>query len=395
MASNIHSLNLRNISSHSPPANWAKKGIHLKKNTFNPFDTSQLTQEYLNICKEIWDTTTQNNVPPIFTLKHLSLLINIDYKILLKYTHRKVRNPYKELTIKTASKKRKLLIPWKELSIIQNWIKKNILDKVDSSNYATAYDKNCSIVKNAKVHIHSSWLIKLDLKNFFHTIHEHNIYKIFEELGYPSLLSLELAKLCTYEYKIERHIFIPYREDTYPYKKSIAYLPQGASTSPKLANLFARKLDKEIMQVLNSKFYEFQLKFTRYSDDIVISGNLGNQERCKEVIAEVTQIIQNNKLKINKKKTKIFSPKTTKKITGINIIDGKLKPSKKIINYVKISLYYIEKYSLEEHLEKMNTSYSYDTETYKEHLLGKIFFIRFVNKNLGQKFLEKYEELNL
>ena len=382
----------------------------MKKNTFNPFDTSKLTQEYLNICKEIWETTTKNNVPPIFTLKHLSLLTNIKYKTLYQYTHRRV-TPYKKLIIETTSKKRELLIPWKELSIIQNWIKKNILDNINSSNYATAYDKNCSIVKNAKVHINSPWLIKLDLKNFFHTIFEHNIYDIFKELGYPSLLSLELARLCTFEKSINyvkndftkideslidgfEDIFVE-KVNTYPYEKSIAYLPQGASTSPKLANLFARKLDKEIMQVLNNKFYEFQLKFTRYSDDIVISGNLGNHERCKEVIAEVTQIVQNNKLKINKKKTKIFSPKTTKKITGINIIERKLKPSKKIINYVKTSLYYIEKYSLEEHLEKMNTNYSYDIETYKEHLLGKIFFIRFVDKNLGQKFLDKYEELDL
>ena len=378
-------------------------GIYLENNTFNPFDTSKLTEEYLNICKIIWKTTTKNNVPPIFTLKHLALLTNIDYKILLTYTHRTV-NPYKKIIIKTTTKKRELLVPWQELSIIQNWIKKNILDKLDSSNYATAYDKNCSIVKNAKVHINSPWLIKLDLKNFFHTIYEHNIYQIFKELGYPSLLSLELARLCTFEKSISDESLIEWfrfedifaeKVNTYPYQKSIAYLPQGASTSPKLANLFARKLDKEIMQLLNSKFYEFQLKFTRYSDDIVISGNLGNHERCKEVIAEVTQIVQNNKLKINKKKTKIFSPKTTKKITGINIIERKLKPSKKIINYVKTSLYYIEKYSLEEHLEKMNTNYSYDIETYKEHLLGKIFFIRFVDKNLGQKFLDKYEELDL
>ena len=363
----------------------------MKKNIFNPFDTSLFSTQYLDTCRIIWKTTTENNVIPIFTLKHLSLLTNVDYKILYTYTHRQV-NPYKKIIIETSNKRRELLVPWKELSIIQNWIKKNILDNIDSSNYATAYDKNCSIVKNAEIHKHSLWLIKLDLKNFFNTIHEHNIYEIFKEIGYPSLLSLELAKLCTYEYKKEKTI---YYNTGYPYSKSIAYLPQGACTSPKLANLFSRKLDKEIIQVLNSKFNEFQLKFTRYSDDIVISGNLGSQDKCKEIIEEVTQIIQNNKLKVNKKKTKIFSPKTTKKITGINIINGKLKPSKKIINYVKTSLYYIGKYSIEEHLEKINSNYSYDIETYKEHLLGKIFFIRFVNKDLGQKFLDEYEQLCL
>jgi RNA-directed DNA polymerase len=378
-------------------------GIYLANNTFNPFNTSKLTEEYLNICKKIWETTTKNNVPPIFTLKHLSLLTNIDYKILLTFTHRSV-NPYKKIIIENAVKKRELLVPWKELSIVQNWIKKNILEKINSSNYATAYEKNCSIVKNAKVHMNSPWLIKLDLKNFFHTIYEHNVYEIFKKLGYPSLLSLELAKLCTFEKRINNESLIERFEfedilaeeiKTYPYQKSTAYLPQGASTSPKLANLFARKLDKEIMQLLNSKFYEFQLKFTRYSDDIVISGNLGNYEKCKEVITEVSQIIQNNKLKINENKTKIFSPKTIKKITGINIVNGDLKPSKKIINYVKTSLYYIEKYSLEEHISNMKTDYSYDIETYKEHLLGKIFFIKYINKDLGQIFLDKYKQLNL
>jgi len=383
----------------------------LKKNIFNPFDTSLFSTQYLDTCRIIWKTTTENNVTPIFTLKHLSLLTNIDYKILLTYTHRKV-NTYKKVVIETSTKRRELLIPWKELSIVQNWIKKNILDNIDSSNYATAYDKNCSIVKNAKVHIYSPWLIKLDLKNFFHTIYEHNIYKIFKELGYPPLLSLELSRLCTYKklitnvttnvpIEIDKVLIDGFKDTieaehtTYPYDESMAYLPQGASTSPKLANLFARKLDKEIIEALNSNFYEFQLKFTRYSDDIVISGNLGNEDKCKEVIEKVTQIIQNNKLKVNKKKTKIFSPRTTKKITGINIVNGELKPSKKIINYVKTSLYYIKKYSLEEHLEKMNSNYSYDIETYKEHLLGKIFFIRFVNKDLGQKFLDEYEELSL
>ena len=138
----------------------------MKKNIFNPFDTSLFSTQYLDTCRIIWKTTTENNVTPIFTLKHLSLLTNIDYKTLLIYTHRKV-NPYKKVVIETSTKRRELLIPWKELSIVQNWIKKNILDNVDSSNYAMAYDTNCSIVKNAEIHINSSWLIKLDLKKLF------------------------------------------------------------------------------------------------------------------------------------------------------------------------------------------------------------------------------------
>ena len=70
-------------------------GVYLNKNTFNPFDDSQFTQDYLAECKKIWADTTSNNVIPIFTLKHLSLITNTNYKKLATYTHRRV-NPYKK-----------------------------------------------------------------------------------------------------------------------------------------------------------------------------------------------------------------------------------------------------------------------------------------------------------
>ncbi len=363
-------------------------GVHSNKNTFNPFNPSLLNQKYLETCKEIWENTTNNNVIPIFTLKHLSLFTGIEYKTLSTYTHRKV-SPYKKVILETSKKRRKLLIPWKELVVIQNWIKKNILDNVASSDNSTAYDRNCSIVKNAQVHIDAQWLIKLDLQNFFTSIHENDIYKIFHELGYSKLFSLELARLCTYQ--DEQYRF--YAED-YPYRVSKAYLPQGSSTSPKLANLFARKIDEEINLMLDTEFSQFNLNFTRYSDDIIISGDLRNINNCKKIIIKAKTIINNHKLRINNKKTKIFSPTSIKKITGINIIDGELRPSKKIVNYIQTSLYYIEKYTLEEHISKVGNS-NYDTETYKEHLLGKIFFVKFVNNTIGDKLLNEYNRICL
>lgn len=366
-------------------------GVHLKTLTFNPFDTSPSNQNYLNTCKIIWENTTNNNVYPVFTLKHLALLSNTDYALLLNITHRKI-DMYKNLTIKSDNKKRNLLIPSKELSTIQYWIKKNILDNVSSSEYSMAYDKNCSIVKNANFHINSPWLIKLDLKNFFDSIYEKDVYNIFRQLGYTQLLSLEFARICTYQnYNKDKLInTLKYQGNTnYPYIESKGYLPQGATTSPKLANLFARKLDEDISLYLKIHFNKSN--FTRYSDDIIISGNFENLENCKQILKKIKEIIKNNNLKVNEKKTKIFSPTAIKKVTGINIIGGVLKPSKKIINYIQTSLYYIEKYSIAKHLEAIG--YQYDVDIYKEHLLGKIFFVKFVNNELGEKFLNKYNAI--
>lgn len=359
-------------------------GEHLTR-TFNPFTVSN--KNYLDQCRKIWADTTDRKVTPIFTLKHLSLLSHVPYTTLKQYTHRKV-NPYKKVILQSETKKRELLIPWKELAIVQNWIKKNILDHLESSDNSTAYDKNCSIVKNANKHINSKWLIKLDLKNFFSSIYEKDIYKIFFALGYTELFSLELAKLCTYQAETAVST-----KNLYPYAETKGYLPQGASTSPKLANIFAKKLDQEISALLAEKYSECNSIFTRYSDDIIISGDLKDQQNCKQLICDIKKIINKNKLRINNKKTKIFSSNSIKKVTGINIIREQLRPSKKILNYIKTSLYYIEKFGIEKHLEHIKHEYHYDEDTYKEHLLGKIHFVKFINNDIGKDYIDKFNKL--
>ena len=138
-------------------------GTYLIENTFNPFDTKRISDKYLLECRKIWEETTKNNVEPIFTLKNLAILTNQDYKTLLYYTQRRVK-PYQKKVIKKNNKLRELYIPRKNLAVVQRWIKNNILDRLKSSVYSTAYEKNSSIKKNAEAHISDNWLIKLDIK---------------------------------------------------------------------------------------------------------------------------------------------------------------------------------------------------------------------------------------
>ncbi|WP_268875730.1 reverse transcriptase domain-containing protein [Cognaticolwellia aestuarii] len=88
-------------------------------------------------------------------------------------------------------------------------------------------------------------------------------------------------------------------------------LPQGAPTSPKLANLICAKLDARIHGYAGPK----DIVYTRYADDITLSAkSLQKEEKAKAFIGT---IIADEGLKINRTKTKLFGTTRQKKITGL------------------------------------------------------------------------------
>lgn len=130
--------------------------------------------------------------------------------------------------------------------------------------------------------------------------------------------------------------------------------------------------------------------YTRYSDDMSISGDFETYDTCQKIVSDIREILKKYSLKLNNSKIRIVSPKMIKKVTGVNIINGELKPSKKIVNYINNTMYYIDKYGLESHLKKTSKTAFSSEESFKEHLLGKIYFVKSINHRIGSILLEKY-----
>lgn len=127
-----------------------------------------------------------NNVPIIWNIKHLSILLNIDYAIIRGYilsSNKQISNSYykyKQINIpKKNGGVRELDIPTLELKKIQRFILDFILDKIKTSDYAFAFKKNCSIVHNAEKHVNKKLILNLDLKDFFKSIKYEQVFKIF------------------------------------------------------------------------------------------------------------------------------------------------------------------------------------------------------------------------
>lgn len=179
--------------------------------------------------------------------------------------------------------------PAVKLKGIQAWILRNILDKVVSSPYSTAYKKGCSIKNNVYPHQNGLFFLSYDLENFFPSIHEGRVIGLFEMLGFQKPVAKALARLCTYH----------------------NHLPQGAVTSPALSNMIAYHLDIRLGGYAGKK----KFAYTRYADDITFSS--GNRNVLSASKRYIERIIKAEGFKINTTKTHFTGPGTQCRITGL------------------------------------------------------------------------------
>ena len=286
-------------------------------------------------------------MPIILSLKHLAKVIDIKYGTLRAFIKRK-GTPYKNFTIKKRSGGFRLIsVPCARLLKTQRWIDKYILRNFDKNDYSFAYESGKKIKDCASQHLQCKWLIKIDLRDFFQSLSEIQVYQIFKKYGYSELISLELAKLCTIVYKIgsgkyrNKHWISHTKKYKFYSEKRIGNLPQGAPTSPRLSNAILFDFDKEVASIANN----FGLVYTRYADDIALStiSNDFSREKAMRIIKSIFCILPKYGLKPNNQKVQIIPPRSRKIVLGILVDSEKVHLSKDFRNNLECHLYYSNK----------------------------------------------------
>jgi len=120
------------------------------------------------------------------------------------------------------------------------------------SEACTGFRPNYSILKNAIVHADSIAIYKVDLLRFFDTITDRRVYGLFKSIGYIENLSYDLSKICTFKHKKSYWKFVVEKEQHELNEFLVhnpAVLPQGAPTSPTIANLIAKRMDERFIKL--------------------------------------------------------------------------------------------------------------------------------------------------
>jgi RNA-directed DNA polymerase len=304
------------------------------------------TEDKIQLCLNYAKKLIENDYPVIYNSSHLSALVG--YK--RSYIKRAIYFTdyfYRSFQIsKKNGKKREIKEPLPSLKEIQQWILNFILYKVTVSKFAKAYIPNRKITDNVRFHKNQEQVICLDIKNFFPSIKATSIQNIFLNIGYSSRVAKILTNLSCLN----------------------GSLPQGAPTSPQLSNIYLYKFDKAI-----SKYcIETKIRYTRYADDLAFSGKIEEEK----LMTLVNQQLKELGLSLNDNKTKIMTQNMRQVVTGI-VVNEKAQVPKEKRKELRQAIFYIEKYGLDSHLEKINCKKA----NYVKHLLGLVNYVLFINPN--------------
>ncbi|KZK94032.1 Reverse transcriptase (RNA-dependent DNA polymerase) [Pseudovibrio sp. Ad46] len=280
------------------------------------------------------------SLPPIFGEKHFSILTGVS-EIFLRKLADNSAHYYRTFSIpKRKGGFRNISVPSPTLLHVQRWIVANILRKIPVHEAVHGYVASRSVITNAKVHREQESILRIDIKDFFPTIESQQVQALFAAIGYRPELSVLMSDLCC--------------------RNNV--LPQGAATSPAISNWAFAPLDRKLKEL--SQKYSYQ--YTRYADDIFISG----KHIHDRIESEVAQILLEQKFRINRAKTRFMGPNRPKILAGVSIASGRLCLPREKKREIKQNAYYIIKYGLFEHC---NWKASRDP-LILEKLLGKINF---------------------
>ena len=210
---------------------------------------------------------------------------------------------------KRDGRHRLLEAPKATLKTIQRRILREILAAVPLHDRAHGFVRGRSCLSGAQVHAGEAVVASFDLAQFFPSIGLARVHGLFRSLGYPWAVARRLAGLCTTvtpESVVRR---LPDAREVY----GVPHLPQGAPTSPALANLVAWTLDRR----LHGLARRLGANYTRYADDLAFSGDADFFRTLGRFAKTVETIVRDEGFALNAAKTKIMPRDTRQRVTGI------------------------------------------------------------------------------
>ena len=332
----------------------------------------------------------RRNVPALATEGDLAQWLRIPLQHLDWFTderrtlHREARTALQHYTHtwlpKSDGSVRLIEAPKPRLRELQRRILHDILDHLDQHDAAYGFVKKRSCATAAAKHAGEDVVLTVDLKNFFLNAPLTRVHAIFRCLGYPHNVARVLTQLCSTATPL---IALDDQPIDFLTRQRFAtqHLPQGAPTSPALANLVAQGLDRRLAGLAR----RFDARYTRYADDLTFSGDAIFHRQVHVFLRAISEIVKDEGFALNTPKTRIMPRSTRQTVTGVVVNDH--------IN-VPRPAYDALKATLTNCVRHGPASQNRDAHTdFRSHLDGRIAWVGSLNPRRGEKLRRIFEAI--
>jgi RNA-directed DNA polymerase len=280
--------------------------------------------------------------------------------------------------------------PKSRLKDLQRRILFAILDRVPSHSAVHGFVKGRSIQTFAAPHVGQRVVLRMDLENFFPSFAGVRVQSFFRTIGYPETVADLLGGLvtnavprsiwrdvikqpgCALDPGVLWHVQSMYARP---------HLPQGAPTSPSVANLCFYRLDCRLSGLSKSA----GATYTRYADDLAFSGGKGFAGSVERFAAHVAAILGEEGFTVQHRKTRIMRQSTRQHLAGL-VTNQRLNARRAQFDVLKAILTNCVRHSPEAQNRAAHPHF-------REHLQGRIAFIESINLEKGKRLRAIFHQI--
>jgi hypothetical protein len=214
-------------------------------------------------------------------------------------------------------------------------------------------------------------VLRLDLEAFFASVTVSRVYGIWRTAGYPEAVAHCLAGLVTSVLPLAQWRAVPAPADDglldahwrLGRRLAAPHLPQGAPTSPAMANLAAYRLDVRLTALARA----WGGRYTRYADDLAFSGDKGWGTGTSRLIDAIETIVRDEGFRLNARKTGVM-PSAGRQSLGGLVVNERPKVARREVDALKAILHNCHRFG-------PSSQNRDDVPAFEDHLRGRIAWV--------------------
>ena len=280
--------------------------------------------------------------------------------------------------------------PKPQLKSLQRRLLHELLDWIPAHGAAHGFTRGRSARSHAAIHVGSYLVLRLDLEDFFASVSAGRVFGIFRTAGYPEPVAHQLTALTTNAVPVAEWAALP-RPTTpaliQPHHRlgrrlATPHLPQGAPTSPALANLAAFSLDRRLSGLARA----LGASYSRYADDLTLSGPRRLAGRSSRIRATITEIAGEEGFRVNERKTVFATRAGRQRVCGI-VVNEHPNVTRAEYDELKAVLHNAAR-------DGPAAQNRAGVPHFRRHLMGRIAWVEALNPQRGARLRERFARID-